>query len=109
MSHRQNYHSDWSPRACPECPELPQFDKRNAFVAHIEKHHSDRMADLMPGKTKTRKRALLPETLEWKTSRCAVPECNSTNTYDTREKYMQHLRILHKIKAADSADFMPKK
>jgi hypothetical protein len=109
MYHRQNYHSDWSPRACPECPELPEFGKRNAFVAHIKKQHPDKLEDLMPGKTKKRKRASLPETLEWTTSMCVVPGCKSTNTYDTRDKYMQHLRVMHKIMAADSADFMPNK
>jgi hypothetical protein len=40
---------------------------------------------------------------------CVVPGCKSTNTYDTRDKYMQHLRVMHKIMAADSADFMPNK
>ena len=109
ISHRQNFHSDWSPRECPECPELPEFGKRNAFVAHMKKKHPDRLEDLMPGKTKKRKRASLPETLEWMTSKCMVPGCKSNNTYDTRAKYLQHLRVMHKIKAAHSAAFMPKK
>lgn len=109
LSHRQNNHSDWSPRSCPECPELEAFAKRNAFVAHIKKEHADKVAELMPTKTKKRKRASLQETVEWTPSKCQVSGCPISNTYVTRDKYLQHLRVIHKIKAAESGAFMPRR
>lgn len=106
LIHRQNYHSDWTPRVCSVCFE--HFEQRRAFVAHIKKYHPERMEELMPPKTKKRKRASLPETVNWVTSQCAFPGCKSDYAFDARSKYVQHLRIMHKIRAADVEPYMPK-
>jgi hypothetical protein len=109
MQHRQNFHSDWSARKCPvpTCPVTKTFEKRNAFIQHLKDNHPDRKDELMPAKTKKRKRASLPETVNWIASECLYPGCPSQYLYDKREKYVQHLRIMHGIYSKDAAPHMP--
>ena len=110
MQHRQNYHSVWAARECPECPELGVFAKRNAFVAHLQKRHPSLLKEMMPPKTAKRKRASLPETTAWQPTYCRIPQCTQVivgTIYKTRDSYMQHLRIYHQIKSADAGLYMP--
>lgn len=73
----------------------------------MKKDHPDKMDELKPAKTRMRKKAALPETKNWITTTCQHPECKVKNSYDTRDKYMQHLRVMHHIDAADAASFIP--
>lgn len=107
LCHRQDFHSVWTPQKCAKCPDRPTFQTRRSLTQHIRYHHPHEKAELMPPKTKTRKRNPLAETVSWVTSVCLFPGCEHGNTYATRDKYMQHLRILHGVKAADSAPYMP--
>jgi hypothetical protein len=79
--HRQNFHSDSSPRQCPvpACPKRKTFEKRSAFVAHLAKKYPQQKEEFMPSKTKKRKS--LPQTINWITTRCLYPGCVSNFQY----------------------------
>ena len=106
-NHRSDFHSDWMPQACPLSPDRGVFMVRRNYAAHIDYHHSKEKAKLMPPKKKTKKRASIPATLSWQPSKCQYPGCKSAFVYETRDKYINHLRLMHGVKAKESTPYMP--